>query len=838
MHTPVRDIHSNILVGHDDSRAALFRVQTVSYPHRSTEEQEEWWSRLATYAYIVGADFSVYRVTRDISNYSAQARELLDDRFGTEGLYNAVLDGHEQHLADRPRFREEVYVMVALAGVGARGLRTGIRRDFDRARQRLERYAHVEKARTISSKEIETLAHAEADALQTIQSCLSATRASTREIQWLFARAPYLGLCEPPIDEHWEPNAVVVKDTNGKVTYEPHRHTSEQLVDAWPEERDGRAVLRTEAGTSYQALMTVGAMPKTVRLGVNAELFFRPFEELEFPVDVVMHVQWEGNQHAVSRVARKVLDADNERRDEDESAFGSLSWAADKRGERARVLREYIEGEDQPPLLRVASSVRVYSGMPTPPSDMDKKEVALLTHEAIVECDRRMKAVRHKFGTVKLKRPVAAQKNLWYDHLPRTDCGTVRAHQDFMTVMQVAAFMPIATHDAGPARGVHAGRIITGGQRSLLVDLRQAAEEHQPPSWLITGVQGSGKTIFAETLGILDAITGGIVIDIDSPKGDHGLHRVPTLQGLMPNGHPRVRRYSLTNAPRGTLDPLVVAPPDMRLDLSGSVWSNVLPAGGDTEWSTEIRRSTQAVINDPDIVTCGDSVIKHLKESISPKAKSAGDALEVWGASGLSSLLFSDGTRGLEDEAQVTSWWPSGLSLPAPGSPIGEHERSSVAIIKALTARAMKTISFDRTVHKTVILDEAWYFLGTPDGRAWLAELNRMARYWNCTLILLSQLVNEHDLGDIDDLIGQRVAFGVKTDNQAKAALVMMGMPVTRRRVGEFRKMRKGLGFIRDLDDNVAQFQSEPVFAEWLEALDTSPQAQARQREHERQGLA
>src|SRR3954470_24659486 len=119
MLTPVRDIHSNILIGHDDSRAAVYRVDTVSYPHRSLEDQEEWWSRLATYGFVVGADVSVYRLSRSISSYSDQARGLLDNRFDTAELYETVLAGHEKHLAKRPRFREEVYIVVALAGAGA-----------------------------------------------------------------------------------------------------------------------------------------------------------------------------------------------------------------------------------------------------------------------------------------------------------------------------------------------------------------------------------------------------------------------------------------------------------------------------------------------------------------------------------------------------------------------------------------------------------------------------------------------------------------------------------------------------------------------------------------------
>src|SRR5439155_22567976 len=58
---PLRYVHQNILVGHGDARAALFRVQTVSYPFLAAAEKRAWLRRLARFAFAVEADFSLWR---------------------------------------------------------------------------------------------------------------------------------------------------------------------------------------------------------------------------------------------------------------------------------------------------------------------------------------------------------------------------------------------------------------------------------------------------------------------------------------------------------------------------------------------------------------------------------------------------------------------------------------------------------------------------------------------------------------------------------------------------------------------------------------------------------
>src|SRR4051794_41297834 len=58
---PLRYAHQNILIGEGDARAALFRVDTVSYPFLAAADKREWLRRLARFAFAAEADFSVWR---------------------------------------------------------------------------------------------------------------------------------------------------------------------------------------------------------------------------------------------------------------------------------------------------------------------------------------------------------------------------------------------------------------------------------------------------------------------------------------------------------------------------------------------------------------------------------------------------------------------------------------------------------------------------------------------------------------------------------------------------------------------------------------------------------
>lgn len=109
---PLRYAHQHILVGEGDARAALFRVETVSYPFLAVADKRDWLRRLARFAFAVEADFSLWRVCREYpaDGYAEQAMALLDDRQQSPAAYRSYRNGHEAHLRELRSFTPEVYL--------------------------------------------------------------------------------------------------------------------------------------------------------------------------------------------------------------------------------------------------------------------------------------------------------------------------------------------------------------------------------------------------------------------------------------------------------------------------------------------------------------------------------------------------------------------------------------------------------------------------------------------------------------------------------------------------------------------------------------------------------
>jgi hypothetical protein len=109
--------------------------------------------------------------------------------------------------------------------------------------------------------------------------------------------------------------------------------------------------------------------------------------------------------------------------------------------------------------------------------------------------EQRVEELRQAFGTVALHRPLGLQAALFGDHLPRADGGRVRDYADVLTVEQLAALMPVGTHRGGSDRGVVIGRTSYGGHRPVRFEITEASRAGRPPSILLAGTLGSGKTI-------------------------------------------------------------------------------------------------------------------------------------------------------------------------------------------------------------------------------------------------------------------------------------------------------------------------------------------------------
>jgi hypothetical protein len=152
---PLRYAHQNILVGHDEARAALFRVDTVSYPFLAAADKRDWLRRLARFAFAAEADFSLWRVCRayPAERYAHQADALLDARGQSPAAWRSYLRGHEAHLRELRSFVPEVYLAVSLTSDQT----TSVIRGADRIRRRIEAVFGVEAPVPMPEAEIEAL---------------------------------------------------------------------------------------------------------------------------------------------------------------------------------------------------------------------------------------------------------------------------------------------------------------------------------------------------------------------------------------------------------------------------------------------------------------------------------------------------------------------------------------------------------------------------------------------------------------------------------------------------------------------------------------------------------
>ena len=800
---PLRYARRNVLIGPGGEAAALYRADTIAYPFLPTAEKWGLLRRLERFAHLAGADFSIWRVQRayPAERYASDLADLADERHADPAGWRRYLDGHEARLRELRSHVPEVYVAVSLSedGRGPSALRS-----FGRLRRRVEEAAGVGGPQPISGRELEALAAAEQRTFDRLSGVLALERASTDELQWLLRRATYRGVAEPTLDRHWQPDALVVVAPGGSVAYEPLEHDLWRCANAPAIERPGEPPsleVEVEEGTAYQAFLCVGSLAEEAEFPGAAEVLFAPAEDAGFPVDAVLHAQWIGNREALGQVRKRILDVEHAYREQLQGASGPGVLAEEDR-ELAREYEAILQSSAHPPMLRASISLAVGA------SDRD-------------ELERRVTSLRERFGDVALHRPRGLQHALFADHLPRPGGGSVPDYVQQMTVEQFGASVPIATVHVGSNDGVYIGFSPTTGVRPVFYDPTEAPREARASAVLLAGTLGSGKTIAAQSIAFAAQRRGSLVVDFD-PKPDHGLDRVAELRG-------EVEVLELSGDPehRGKLDPLAIGLPELREELASSYLVELLrdPA---PSWEVAIDRAVRDAVRAGERSLAG--VIERLRSAEAETGREVAEALDVLSDFGLARLGFGAGeAEPIEVERSVITIRTPGLSLPDPGASRETYtraERVSVATLSLVAALALRLIAGDRSRHKVVVLDEAWFLLASTQGRSLLNRIIRLGRALNATVLVATQRLA--DLGELAELFGVYFLFGQETDTEARAGIAQIGLDAedaaARARLREY---RQGLCLMRDLDGRVGELRFDLVFPELLAALDNTPRAVA-----------
>jgi hypothetical protein len=800
---PLRYARRHVLVGPGGEAAALYRADTIAYPFLPVAEKWGLLRRLERFAHLAGADFSIWRVQRayPAERYAPDLADLADERYADATGWRRYLEGHAARLRELGSHVPEVYLAVSLSedGRGPSALRS-----FGRLRHRVEEVAGVGGPQPISGRELEALAAVEQRTFDRLSGALPLERASTEELQWLLRRTVSRGIAEPTLDRHWQPDALVVVAPGGSVAYEPLSHDLRRCANAPATERlDEPPSLEVEAeeGTSYQAFLCAGSLAEEAEFPGAAEVLFGPAEDAGFPVDAVLHAQWIGNREALGQVRKRILDVEHAYREQLEGASGPGVLAEEDR-ELAREYEAILQSSAHPPMLRTSISLAVGA------ADRD-------------ELERRVSLLRERFGDVALHRPRGLQHALFSDHLPGPGGGSVPDYFQQMTVEQFGASVPTATAHVGSTDGVYIGYSPGGDARPVFYDPTEAPREARASAVLLAGTLGSGKTIAAQSIAFAAQRRGSLVVDFD-PKPDHGLDRVAELHG-------EVEVLELSGDPehRGKLDPLAIGLPELREELASSYLIELL-RDPSPSWEVAIDRAVR------DAVRAGErnlaAVIERLRSAETDSGCEVAEALDVLSDFGLARLGFGSGAaEPIEVERSVITIRTPGLSLPDPGASRETYtraERVSVATLSLVAALALRLIAGDRSRHKVVVLDEAWFLLASTQGRSLLNRIIRLGRALNATVLVATQRLA--DLGELAELFGVYFLFGQETDGEARAGIAQIGLDAedaaARARLREY---RQGLCLMRDLDGQVGELRFDLVFPDLLAALDNTPRAVA-----------
>jgi len=765
---PIEKIVGNVISARG-ATSAVYRVETKSFEFLSETQKMNLHAKLAWWMLKVEADFSIYRVNREYpaDAYVADTVNLIDERYADRAQWEALLDRHAEHMRSMRSFSPEVYFVISLKPQS----RIPLRR---------------------TSNDSALMRDAEQAALETLRDQLPARRATTLELQWLLRRAAVRGVNEPDVDPHWYPPALALDGG----AWEAGRADVQRFMAAVTE-HNRTLTVEGEDGSSDQAVLALGALPRRAEYPGEAELFFKPLESLDFPVDAVAHIKWIPNKAMASKADNAVKDARNAIED---AAARILDWKTERKLEESQSVQDYFASEPYPPCLDVCVSLAVGAQNTT-------------------ELSERIKRLRRAYGSVRLFQSHALQIDLYGDHMLRPDGAKVRDYRRLMNREQLAAMMPIGSHAAGADRGIYIAHTIPGAKRPVAYNPLEASQTNRAGAVMLCGTLGSGKTISLELLEYQAAMRGTLVVDID-PKPDHSLEKIPGLEG-------RVHVISLSDVDgnRGLLDPLIVAPDEMREELASSYMMGILPNIKD-EWRTEIIDAVRTTLREP--FPSSWKVIDSLLASEDTDAFAAGKALKVWADWGLGKLAFGQrDSQIVRAELPVTTIKASSLSLPPAGTTRANYdqsERLSVETLKLIAAYAMRLVSGERSVHKMLVLDEAHVLTATSDGRRFLERLIRMGRSMNITVVLASQLLG--DMVELEELIGVRFSFRQETDEQARRNIKMLGLdPDSEKLVSMLRNFTEGRCLMRGLDGRVAAVRFDVVDPEFLRLVDTNPNA-------------
>lgn len=526
-------------------------------------------------------------------------------------------------------------------------------------------------------------------------------------------------------------------------------------------------------------------------------------DNLNYPVDLALHVRVEDPRSATRKLRKKELEAQSREREyveNDEEVPLELEEELSFTSELKRNLR------DRNPLVHVKMIVGIGA---------DSEE---LLH-------RRSKQLLSDMRLVQLVRAPGDQLRFWQAFYPFASSDVQVVYETPMDPAILGAGVPFACSSFGDPSGFLLG--FTYSNRAVFMNpTRPAMQMNRPPAILIAATPGGGKTSLCSNLLVM-MLTWGAKGFINDPKG----HDYDGLASL-----PFKTRFIRMEPGAEPFNPF-------RLGMKGAVTTLLeLLFNGANE--TNISNYRSIIIGEAiemvqqhtkqDMIEFGralQAIYDHTRsEDKRQQVELLINLFRTFYSDPLGHLFFGEDTQETPADYDCTIVCTNYLTLPthADRSNWTLHQRVSTALFYAVTAMGLGYFSsLPKTTIKFMGLDESWHLRHIPQGRDLINKLLRESRSLNIITAMLMQNATDFEKWgeSITGMFSWKFLLRQDDEEETKSSLRIAGLPEEDAdEWGKtFMQFESGQGLVIDPEGRLTLMQITPFPSRLLHVFDTTP---------------
>ncbi len=656
---------------------------------------------------------------------------------------------------------------------------------------------------------VDTLS-AEALVSQSVHAALGGERLQSTDLEWLLchpfhralpgASVPHLGL-EPSYQIAVRGERVLLRPRKSL----PILITGDSVI----EERLRTLVIHHQddgARQSWQTFFFLVDVPEEVS-DIGQEWLYR-LDDLSDPVECSIHLEMEAPHTAAAGLERSRKALKDQQR-EFVDGTGDLPLTLEWAGDRGRHLEHKLQ--HGMPLVHATVTFAVFA-----PTRM--------------ELEARATQFSQLCSTLRLRvvRSPGDQAQGFLNSLPGTDLEK-KPWSIPMDPGYLAAGVPHGSRDAGDPTGDYIGQTRQG--TPVLLDLARpmSRELNRSGAVGIVGTLGGGKSVLKKLLFYLAFNRGGSIFSIDPKDEDGCFTGIPEIaKGLT------VLRLSAGS--RTQINPFRMAQSEERSHaIAHDYLSLLLDGQRNDERADIIMEAVERTFATPSRDL--HHVITELQklsqssghEAMRAEARRCFTRLQGYTKSPYGRLVFArdDGVSSLPDTRFVVASL-AGLPLPkrAPGetSNFTPNERFGVGMMYLMAA-----LGRERMFHgtpgglKLFGIDEAWLLRSFPEGRQLIDETVRMGRSYGVVPILVTQNPGDIAEEELRNNLGAIFCFRTEDPRASRDNAFLLGLDPNEASLWqEFRSLRSGDCFFKDIEGRVSLIHVDPTPDDLLTVFNTS----------------